>query len=92
MPLYHVHVAKEGKTFDPKSVELPDIKSAKRHAQRVAEGLTTLTRGFGANNLRDCQVKVTDKEGRTLARYDLCKAQQLGGTPGRSDVQRRLRS
>ncbi len=27
MPMYHVHVAKEGKTFDPKAVELPDTKS-----------------------------------------------------------------
>jgi hypothetical protein len=27
MPMYHVHVVKEGKTFDPKQVELPDTKS-----------------------------------------------------------------
>jgi hypothetical protein len=76
MPMYHVHVAKEGKTFDPKSVELPDTKTAKRHAQRVAEGLTALSSGFGVGSLRDCQVKVTDTEGRTVARYDLCNAQQ----------------
>jgi hypothetical protein len=92
MPLYHVHVAKEGKTFDPKPVELPDIKSAKSHAERVAEGLTTLCTGFDVGSLRDCQVEVTDTKGRTVARYDLSKAQKLGGTPGRSDVQRRLRS
>jgi hypothetical protein len=78
MPMYHVHVAKEGKTFLPKLVEFPDTKSAKRHAKRVAEGLTALTSGFGVGSLRDCQVRVTDTEGRTVARYDLCKAQQRG--------------
>ncbi len=71
MPMYHVHVVKEGKTFDPKQVELPDTKSAKRHAKRVAEGLTALSSGFGVSSLRDCQVKVTDTEGRTVARHDL---------------------
>jgi hypothetical protein len=75
MPMYHVHVAKEGKTFDPKAVELPDTKSVKRHAKRVAEGLTALNSGFGVGSLRDCQVKVTDTYGRTVARYDLGKAQ-----------------
>jgi hypothetical protein len=83
MPMYHVHVAKEGKTFDPKAVELPDTRSAKRHAKRVAEGLTALSSGFGVGSLRDCQVKVTDREGRTVARYDLCKVQQ-GGRHSRS--------
>ena len=78
MPIYHVHVAKKGKTFDPKLVELPDAKSAKRHAEQVAEGLTALSRGFGIGSLRDCQVKITDTNGRTVARYDLCKAQQRG--------------
>ena len=75
MPLYHVHVAKEGKTFDPKPVELPDTESAKRHAEQVAEGLTALSSGFGVGSLRKCQVKVTDTKGRTVARYDLRKAQ-----------------
>ncbi len=78
MPMYHVHVAKEGKTFDPKAVELPDTKSVKRHAKQVGEGLTALSSGFGVGSLRDCQVKVTDTEGKTVARYDLCKAQQRG--------------
>jgi hypothetical protein len=73
MPMYNVHVAKEGKTFDPKPVELPDVKSAKRHAEQVAEGLTALSSGFGVGSLRDCQVKVTDANGRTVARYDLSK-------------------
>jgi len=76
MPLYHVHVAKEGKTFDPKPVELPDTESAKRHAEQVAKGLTALSSGFGVGSLRECQVKVTDTKGRTVVRYDLCKAQQ----------------
>jgi hypothetical protein len=78
MPMYHVHVAKEGKTFDPKAVELPDIKSVKRHAKQLAEGLTALSGGFGIGSLRDCEVKVTDTNGRTVARYDLGKAQQPG--------------
>jgi hypothetical protein len=78
MPMYHVQVAKEGKTFDPRPVELPDTKSAKRHAKQVAEGLTALSSGFGVGSLRDCQVKVTDTEGKTVARYDLCKTQQRG--------------
>jgi hypothetical protein len=80
MPLYHVHVAKEGKTFDPRPVELPDTESAKSHAKRVAEGLTVLSGGFGVGSLRDCQVKVTDRKGRTVARYDLCKAQAVRST------------
>ena len=93
MPLYHVHVAKEGKTFDPKPVELPDCRSAKRHGKQVAEGLTALTSGFGVSSLRDCDVKVTDTEGKTVARYNLSNAQQGGRTLGQSsDVQRRLRS
>jgi Domain of unknown function (DUF6894) len=92
MPMYHVHVAKEGKLFDPKPVELPDTKSAKRHGKQVAEGLTALTSGFGVSSLRDCEVKVTDTEGKTVARYTLANAQQGGRTPGGSDVQRRLRS
>lgn len=78
MPMYHVQVAKEGKTFDPKAVELPDTKSVSRHAKQLAEGLTALTSGFGVGSLRDCQVKVTDAEGKTVARYDLGKAQQRG--------------
>jgi Domain of unknown function (DUF6894) len=75
MPMYHVHVAKKGKTFDPKPVELPDIKSAKSHAERVAEGLTALCTGFGVGSLRDCRVEVADTKGRTVARYELSKAQ-----------------
>ncbi len=75
MPMYHVQVAKEGKTFDPRSVELPDAKSAKRHAEQVAEGLTALSSGFGVGSLRNCQVKVTDAKGRMVARYDLSKVQ-----------------
>jgi hypothetical protein len=92
MPLYHIHVANGGKKIDPRAVELPDAESAKRHAERIAAGLTALSSGFGVSRLRDCQVKVTDKKGRTLARYDLCGARQFGATPGRSEVQRRLRS
>ena len=80
MPMYHVHVAKEGKTFDPEAVELPDTKkTAKRHAKTLAEGLTALSSGFGVGSLRDCQVKVTDTEGKTIARYGLGKAQRRGG-------------
>jgi hypothetical protein len=78
MPRYQVHVAKQGKSFDPEAVELPDTKAAKRHAKTLAEGLTALSSGFGVGSLRDCQVNVTDTEGQTIARYDLCKAQQRG--------------
>ena len=92
MPMYHVHVAKGDKAVDPRAVELPDAESAKRHGEQLAEGLKALNSGFGIGHLRDWQVKVTDKKGRTLARYDVCKAAHLGSTPGRSDVQRRLRS
>ena len=81
MPMYHVHVAKEGKTFDPKAVELPDSKAVKRHAKHIAEGLTALSSGFGVGSLRDCQVKVTDTDGKTVARYDLGKRQQRGRHP-----------
>jgi hypothetical protein len=82
MPRYHVHVAKKGKTFDPQAVELPDAKSVKRHAKQLAEGLTALSSGFGVGSLRDCQVKVTDTEGKTVARYDLGKAPQRGRHAG----------
>ena len=92
MPMYHVHIARDGKTFDPKAVELPDAESAKHHGQRLAEGLTTISSGFGVGGLRDCHVKLTDTKGRTLARYALCKTQKPGTSPGRSDVQRRLRA
>ena len=79
MPMYQVHVAKEGKLFDPEAVELPDTKTAKRHAKTLAEGLTALSSGFGISSLHDCKVKVTDTEGKTIARYDLGKAQRRGG-------------
>jgi hypothetical protein len=78
MPMYQVHVAKQGKSFDPEAVELPDTKTAKRHAKTLAEGLTALSGGFGVGSLRDCQVKVIDTEGRTVARYTLGKAKQRG--------------
>jgi hypothetical protein len=89
MPMYHVHIARDGKTLEPNAVELPD---AERHAERPAEGLTTMSSGFGVGGLRDCHVKLTDTKGRTLARYALGKTQKRGTSPGRSEVQRRLRA
>jgi hypothetical protein len=47
MPMYDIHIAKEGKTFDPRPAELPDTKSAKHHARRVAGGVSALSSRFG---------------------------------------------
>ena len=66
MPLYHVHVAKGRKAVDPRAVELPDVESAKRYAERLAGGLTMLSRGFGIRYLGDWYVQVTDGRGKTL--------------------------
>jgi hypothetical protein len=87
MPLYHLYVTKGQKKLDRKVIGLPNAESAKRHAERLANGLTVLSRGFGATHLADWHVQVTDEKGNTLARCDLAHT-----SPGRSDVQRRLRA
>ena len=91
MPMYHVHVAKEGKTFDPKAVELPDTKSVKRHAKRVAEGLTALSSGFGVGSLAIARSRSpTRMEGQSPDTTFAWRS-NAAATSGRSDVQRRLR-
>jgi Domain of unknown function (DUF6894) len=92
MPLYHFHVAKGHKTVDPRAIELPDAESAKRYAERIADGLSARNTRFGVGSLRDWHVRVTDRNGQPVAQYKVSKMVHAGATPGRSDVQRRLRA
>ncbi len=71
MPLFHFRIAKGDKVVDPKGIELPDADAARRHAERLAGGLTLLSRGFGVRHLRDWYVQVTDERGNTLARCEV---------------------
>ena len=78
MPLYQIQVAKGRQRVDSRAIELPDSETAKRHAERLANGLTTLNSEFGVGrHLRDWHVRVTDKHGKMLARYEV----QLALTP-----------
>jgi hypothetical protein len=88
MPLYQLHVVKGRKKVDPRTVELPNDESAKRHAKQLAAGLTTLSHEFGIQLLDDCHVDVTDAKGKWIGRCDV----SFGSTPGRSRVQQRLRA
>jgi hypothetical protein len=88
MPQYHLHVVKGRKKVDPRTVELPNDESAKRHAKQLAAGLTTLIREFGIQLLDNCHVEVTDAKGKWIGQGDV----SLGSTPGRSRVQQRLRA
>ncbi len=92
MPLYHIHVSKGHKTVDPKASELPDAEAAKRHAERIADGLAAISSGFGVSHLRDWHVRVTDKNGKRIAQYEVSKVTHASATPGRSDAQRKLRA
>ena len=71
MPLYHFRIAKGEKIVDPNGIELPDADAAKRHAERLAGGLTLLSSGFGIRHLRDWYVQVMDEGGNTLVRYEV---------------------
>jgi Domain of unknown function (DUF6894) len=72
MPLYQIQVAKGRQRVDSRAIELPDSETAKRHAERLANGLTTLNSEFGVGrHLRDWHVRVTDKHGKMLARYEV---------------------
>ena len=72
MPLYHIQVAKGHQRVDSKTVELPDSETAKRQAERLANGLTTLNSEFGVGrHLRDWHVRLTDQQGKMLARYEV---------------------
>jgi hypothetical protein len=92
MPQYHVHVAKGRKRVDPRAVELPDDQSAKQYGERLAAGLTTLSQGFRMHYLGNWYVNVIDAEGNCVLRCEVSTVKQRAGTPGRSDVQRRLRA
>ena len=91
MPLYHLHVVKGREKVDPRAVELPNDKSAKRHAKQLAAELTRLSPGFGIRHLEDCHVDVTDAKGKWVGGCDVDKL-SIGSTPGRSRVQQRLRA
>ncbi len=84
MPLYHVQ--------HPTAIDFPDARSAERHAERLAGGLTALSKGLGGERLRDWHVEVSDESGTTLGRYDLRKATRLGNTLGRAAAVTRLGS
>ena len=90
MPQYHVHVAKGRKRVDPRVVELPDDQSAKQYGERLAIGLTTLSQGFRIHHLGNWYVNVIDAEGNCVVQCKVSTVKQRAGTPGRSDVQRRL--
>jgi hypothetical protein len=71
MPLYHFHVVKGRKKLDPNAIELPNDESAKRHGEHLADGLTTLSRGFGIRYLGDWHVAVTDAKGKSVTRCEV---------------------
>jgi hypothetical protein len=91
MPLYHIQVVKGRRTVDPRAIDLPDSDTAKHHAGCLARSLTALRSKFSVDHLHDWHVRLTDKNGKTLGLYEIAKL-PTGGTPGRSDVQRRLRA
>jgi hypothetical protein len=92
MPLYHFQVIKGHKTVDPKAIDLPDVESARHHAKRIADGLSVMNTGFGIGSLCDWHVQVTDRKRRPIADYQISKMARASTTPGRSNVQRRLRA
>jgi hypothetical protein len=82
MPLYHFHVVKGRKKLDPNAIELPNDESAKRHGEHLADGLTTLSRGFGIRYLGDWHVAVTDAKGNSVTRCEVGMMRHVN-TPGR---------
>ena len=91
MTLYHIHLANRARTINPKTVDLPDAETAKHHAECLARSLTALRSEFSVDHLHDWQVRLTDKNGKTLGRYQISKL-AAGRSPGRSDLQRRPRA
>jgi hypothetical protein len=69
MPTYYFHLANGRKLLDPRGIEFPDQEAARRHAERLADGLTAVSREFGGiAHLRNWHIRVTDAQGKTLAR------------------------
>ena len=72
MPTFYFHLANGRKLLDPRGIDLPDQDAAKRHAERLAGGLTAVSREFGGiSHLRDWHVQVTDERGKMLAQCEV---------------------
>ncbi len=89
--LYRIHVTKAGRMVDPTTKDLPDAETAKHHAECLARSLTALRSNFRVDHLHDWHVGVTDENGKTLGVYQILKSSPAS-SPGRSQVQRRLRA
>jgi hypothetical protein len=93
MPLYHFRMAKGPKIIDHNGIELPDAAAAKRHAEKLAQGLTAISADFGGiRHLLDWRIEVTDERGKTLAQCEVPHARGRAAAPGELDLTRRQHS
>jgi hypothetical protein len=77
MPHYNIRIAKGRKVVNPVGVELPNREAAKRHAEKRADGLTVLSRGFGMRHLGDWHVQVLDEYGKIVVRCEVPDEKRL---------------
>jgi hypothetical protein len=93
MPFYHFRMAKGPKIIDPNGIDLPDAEAAKRHAEKLADGLTAISAEFsGIRHLLNWRIEVTDQHGKTLAQYEVPHVLGRAAAPNQADLNRRQRS
>ena len=64
-PLYHFNIP-DLQVHDPHGLELPNAEAARRHAERLAEGIATVARSLNAGT--ETFVEAVDETGTTVAR------------------------
>jgi hypothetical protein len=64
MPLYHFNIP--DLDLRPGDLELPNADAARRHAEQLAEGITTVVRGLNAS--AQTMLEAVDETGATVVR------------------------